>query len=90
MPENRSEKNLRNKVIIFGSGAWGTAIAHLVARNNADKEVVIIARNQAVIDDINNRHCNQKYLQDIILPNNIIARQNLENIDLVDYEFLCQ
>ena len=81
-------KNLRNKVIIFGSGAWGTAIAHLVARNNADKEIVIIARNQAVIDDINNRHCNQKYLQDIILPNNIIARQNLENIDLVDYEFL--
>ena len=31
------------------------AIAHLVARNNADKEIVIIARNQAVIDDINNR-----------------------------------
>ena len=87
-PENRSEKNLRNKVIIFGSGAWGTAIAHLVARNNADKEVVIVARNQAVIDDINNRHCNQKYLQDIKLPNNIIAKQSLENIDLAECEFL--
>ena len=82
------EKSLKNKVIIFGGGAWGTAIANLVARNNQEAEVIIIARNEAVIDDINFNHCNYKHNGNIILSPNIRAKQEINDSDLINCEFL--
>ena len=58
------------KILIIGSGAWGTAIANLIANNQKNNnscktEVTILSRDIAIIDEINNRQRNSKYLGDI-------------------------
>lgn len=46
------------KICVLGAGAFGTAMATAAARNG--HEVVIYARDQAVVDSINNDHINPK------------------------------
>jgi len=51
---------MKNNIIgVIGAGSFGTAIANLLAENN---EVILFARNQQVVDAINNdrRHKNQE------------------------------
>ena len=60
-----------SKVVVIGSGAWGTSLA--VAARRAGSDVVIWSRSSDVVDDINNNHLNHKYLGQIGLESNIIA-----------------
>ncbi|WP_448605871.1 NAD(P)H-dependent glycerol-3-phosphate dehydrogenase [Neorickettsia risticii] len=57
--------------VVIGGGAWGTAIANLLAFNT--QHVTILCRNTAVIDSINERHINAKYLPTFTLNKNISA-----------------
>lgn len=45
---------------VIGGGAWGTALADLLARNGAD--VVLWARERDVVDDVNARAENRRFL----------------------------
>lgn len=56
------------KVVIFGSGSFGTAMATAVARNG--HEVVILSRSEEISAGINEQHRNLKYLTEFeLLPN---------------------
>jgi glycerol-3-phosphate dehydrogenase (NAD+) len=56
------------KVVIFGSGSFGTAMATAVARNG--HEVVVLSRSEEISAGINDQHKNLKYLTDFdLLPN---------------------
>eukprot|EP00899_Mesostigma_viride_P007217 jgi/Mesvir1/16497/Mv10050-RA.1 len=61
------------KMVIFGGGSFGTAIATLLARNKPDMDVVILMRNQEVADDININHKNSRYFPSSELPHNVRA-----------------
>ncbi|QHD65561.1 NAD(P)H-dependent glycerol-3-phosphate dehydrogenase [Neorickettsia findlayensis] len=61
--------------VVIGGGAWGTAIANLLAFNT--QHVTILCRNTGVIDSINERHVNTKYLSAFPLNRNISATSNL-------------
>ncbi|CAI5473790.1 unnamed protein product [Closterium sp. Yama58-4] len=64
------------KVVIFGGGAFGTALAHMLARNNAELDVVILHRFEEDCKNINELHCNSACHPGIILPDNVRATTN--------------
>lgn len=55
----------------MGAGAWGTALAKVLA--DAGNPVTMWARSPAVADEINNEHRNSRYLGDVVLPSTIKA-----------------
>jgi glycerol-3-phosphate dehydrogenase (NAD(P)+) len=54
------------KVTVFGAGAWGSTLAQVLT--DAGNEVLIWGRNESVVNEINTRHTNSKYLSAHILP----------------------
>ncbi len=61
----------KEKILVIGAGAWGTAIANLVAKNSY--EVFISANHQKIVDEINQKNSNQIFLPKVSLSDNITA-----------------
>lgn len=62
------------KILVIGAGAWGTAIANLVANNlKKSGEVFLNANKAEIIDEINHKSSNKKFLPGVKLGNNIFA-----------------
>lgn len=59
------------KICMIGSGAWGTAMATVLAHNG--HEVIVWCHDEAVATDINSNHKNSKYLPNVVLHKNISA-----------------
>ncbi|MGI9364536.1 MAG: NAD(P)H-dependent glycerol-3-phosphate dehydrogenase [Rhizobiaceae bacterium] len=64
-------------IAVLGSGAWGTALATMLA--DSDVEVTLWGRDQEIIDDINLKHRNPTYLGDISLIKDLKATTELES-----------
>ncbi|WP_162463526.1 MULTISPECIES: NAD(P)H-dependent glycerol-3-phosphate dehydrogenase [unclassified Mycolicibacterium] len=56
---------------VMGAGAWGTALAKVLA--DAGNPVTMWARRPEVADEINTDHRNSRYLGDVVLPASIRA-----------------
>lgn len=63
------------KVAVLGAGAWGTAIAKLLAENGA--QVMLWAYEKEVALDLKNEKENKRYLAGIKLPENVIPVMSL-------------
>ena len=66
------------KIGIIGTGIWGTALALTAAR--AGNGVLCWAREQEVVDAVNQKHVNKMYLPDIPLPDAIRATGEIADI----------
>ncbi len=64
------------KCAILGSGSFGTALATVLAENRYD--VTIWARRPELIESINEKHENTRYLPGLKLPENLRASADLE------------
>jgi glycerol-3-phosphate dehydrogenase (NAD(P)+) len=64
------------QIAVLGAGAWGTAIAKVIADKN--KDVVIWSFEEETKDDINQKHQNCKYLPNVELPENLTATTSIE------------
>ena len=64
------------QIAILGGGAWGTAVAKVIA--DKGKNVVIWCLEEATRDDINTKHCNSRFLPDVILPDNLRATSDIQ------------
>jgi glycerol-3-phosphate dehydrogenase (NAD+) len=53
--------NIR-KVVIFGGGSFGTAMAANLAAHKPDMDVVMLLRDDALCNSINLEHRNARYL----------------------------
>jgi glycerol-3-phosphate dehydrogenase (NAD(P)+) len=62
-------------IAIVGAGAWGTALAQTAAR--AGREVLVVARDPAVVATIAQRHANPRYLPEVALDPAIGASADL-------------
>lgn len=62
---------------MIGEGAWGTAVATLLAHNGYT--VKIWCHDTSVVDQINNNHENSRYLPGITLDKKISATDSLED-----------
>lgn len=54
------------KVAVIGCGSWGTALAIILVNHGHD--VMMWARKQEAVDEINQLHTNARYLPNITLP----------------------
>lgn len=63
------------KIGIIGAGAWGTALAQCLA--NADREVLLWAREPSVVEAINTKNENTNYMPGLALNPNIQATESL-------------
>ncbi len=59
------------KIIVIGAGAWGTALANLLAKNS--QQVFLSANHQEISDEINLQNSNQKFLPNTKLSSKIKA-----------------
>ena len=64
------------KVSVLGAGAWGTALAKVLAEKG--DEVVLWARNADVVTQVNARHENERYLPGVKLPDSLTASLDLK------------
>ncbi|MCF6325986.1 MAG: NAD(P)-dependent glycerol-3-phosphate dehydrogenase [Devosiaceae bacterium] len=67
-----------SKVGIIGAGAWGTALAQAAA--SAGNQVMIIGRDEKIVSQINDFHCNKKYLGEQQLISAITASAGFSSL----------
>lgn len=67
------------KRAVLGGGAWGTALASVMARHKKSA-VSLWAREAETVAAINERHINEIFLPDIILPDTIRATDDLAEL----------
>jgi len=64
------------RVTVFGAGAWGTTLAQVLS--DAGNDVLLWARNEDVVTEINSQHSNDKYLKGINLPQALKATSDIK------------
>lgn len=73
------------RAAVLGAGSWGTALAKVLAENDYDTR--LWGRDGALIDEIDARHQNLRYLPGVELPENLVGVRDLEralqDVDLV-------
>ena len=66
---------------VLGAGAWGTAVAKVIAENRGEPEdgaeVTLWTRGRESADEINNAHTNARYLPGVRLPANVRAETDI-------------
>lgn len=67
-----------SKIAFLGAGSFGTALSVLLAEK--DNIVSIYNRDIQVVDEINNKRTNEKYIKNIIIPQNITAFNNIDKV----------
>ena len=65
------------KIGLLGGGSWGTTVASVATRN---APVMLWARDNATVEDINSNRCNSRYLPDITLPSSLRASADLGEV----------
>jgi len=65
-----------SKVSVFGAGAWGSTLAQVLC--DAGNEVLLWGRKEDVVNEINTKHTNIKYIGQNVLPSEIRATTDLK------------
>ena len=64
----------RSKIAVLGGGSWGTTTASVISRQC---DAVLWARDAQIVDEINQRHTNTRYLADATLHPRLTATMEL-------------
>lgn len=64
-------------VSVLGGGAWGTALASMLATHRPENDIILWARDDETVSAINRDRRNPRYLGPIELPENIRATEML-------------
>lgn len=75
-----------NSATIIGGGAWGTALAQMLAQSKTT--ISLVCRTKTIADEINLTHTNSKYLGDHPLSKSIIADCDLASLQGADFAIL--
>src|SRR2546428_6024714 len=65
------------KVAVVGGGAWGTALADLLARKGGVETVTLWAREPEVVESVNREHLNHMFLPGAALAPAVTAEGDL-------------
>ena len=61
---------------MFGAGAWGSTLAQVLC--DAGNEVLLWGRKEDVVNEINTKHTNSKYIGQNVLPSELRATTDLD------------
>lgn len=64
------------KITVLGAGAWGSAVATVLASNGHD--VTLWCFESEVTDEIQRNHCNNRYLQGVTLNQNLKTTSSMQ------------
>ena len=64
-----------SKVVVLGAGQWGTTMAQVLC--DAGNHVLMWGRSQELVDEVNDKHTNSKYLDESVLPLGLRATTSL-------------
>jgi glycerol-3-phosphate dehydrogenase (NAD(P)+) len=64
-----------SKVVVLGAGQWGTTMAQVLC--DAGNHVLMWGRSQELVDEVNQKHTNSKYLDQNVLPVGLKATSSL-------------
>ncbi|PKQ28384.1 MAG: hypothetical protein CVT63_03010 [Candidatus Anoxymicrobium japonicum] len=70
------QKKKGDVLAVIGAGAWGTTLAALEASNF--KRVNLYTPEREAVEEIRRFHTNARYLDDFVIPENVIALESLE------------
>lgn len=76
MKQNSNQSKHMAHVAILGEGAWGTAVAQLLARNG--HQVTLWCHDPHVAQEITQAHINSRYLPDVPLHKNIASTTDIK------------
>jgi glycerol-3-phosphate dehydrogenase (NAD(P)+) len=62
---------VNEKIAVLGAGAWGTAVAKVIAEKG--NHVALWSHSKSALEDINLGHINSRYLPEVTLPDNLRA-----------------
>ena len=65
-----------SKVSVFGAGAWGSTLAQVLC--DAGNEVLLWGLKEDVVNEINTKHTNSKYIGQNVLPSELRATTDLD------------
>jgi len=65
------------RVAVIGGGAWGTALADLLARKGEFDEITLWAREPEVVESVNREHLNHMFLPDAPLAPGVVGQGDL-------------
>ncbi|WP_160690473.1 NAD(P)H-dependent glycerol-3-phosphate dehydrogenase [Clostridium sp. C2-6-12] len=65
-----------SKITFLGGGSFGTALAVLLAEKS--NIVSIYDRDKNIVDEINTKRTNEKYMKDIMIPSEVTAFDNID------------
>ena len=74
------------KVVVIGSGSWGTGLAQVLCDNQVD--VTIYGNCAEEIRDINENHRNSKYFDDVEIHSSLRATTDIEVVRGADIVLL--
>ena len=74
-----------NKTTFIGAGSFGTSLAILLGNKNIT--VSLWDRDIDVVNEINNKRTNEKYIKDLKIPEKVIAYNNIDEA-LKDSKFI--
>jgi len=64
-----------SKVVVLGAGQWGTTMAQVLC--DAGNHGLMWGRSQELVDEVNEKHTNSKYLDESVLPLGLRATTSL-------------
>ena len=70
-----------NEILVLGGGAWGTALANLLA-DNTKKIIYLWSFEKEVANTINKKFINKKYLPAKKINKNILASSYLPDLNI--------
>lgn len=76
---------MATRVAVMGAGSWGTAFG--VMTHDAGSDTILWARREDVATEIREKHSNEDYLPDIVLPEGLDATSDPEHA-LADAEIV--
>lgn len=68
---------VNNKIAILGGGSWGTALAIIASQKNFVK---VWEYDPRVVNDVNEKHVNSRFLPEIAIPKDILFTTNIDEV----------
>lgn len=68
----------KKKIAVLGAGSWGMGLSKVLAENGHDVLIWTRAEEIDIVNEINEKHTNQRYFKDTLFPESIEATIDME------------